>query len=174
MDHLSIPRQTSATIRLLFIANWLLLGVTWVISLYGYGRLPQKVSSWSSLWKNDQLRVERSLAFFIYPISQLIFFLALLILARIFFVKAPESGMDSLPSDKQKTMRMLELKKEIVYLALIFINLIFIHLQSSLILLSRQVGTGINTYYLSVLIGILFILIPYYHIRRKMILKERA
>ena len=69
---------------------------------------------------------------------------------------------------------MLDLKKEVTYLALIFFNLIFIHLQTSLILLSHQIGTGINKYYFSMLIIIIFILIPYYHIRRRMILTERS
>jgi len=114
------------------------------------------------------------LGFFIYPVSQVFFFFALLNLAKIFFLKAPEPRRESQPLDTEKTRRMLDLKKEVTYLALIFFNLIFIHLQTSLILLSHQIGTGINKYYFSMLIIIIFILIPYYHIRRRMILTERS
>jgi hypothetical protein len=168
------PRQMPAPIRWLFVANWILLGVAWVLSMFGYLRLPQEVASWLSLWKGRQLRVERSLAFFVYPVSQVFFFFAFLTLAKIFFVKGPEPGKKSQPLDTEKTGRMLDLKKEVIYLALIFFNLIFIHLQTSLILLSHQMGTGINKYYFSMLIMVIFILIPYYHIRRKMILTERS
>jgi hypothetical protein len=167
-------RQKPATIRWLFVANWILLGVAWVLSIYGYVRLPQEVSSWLSLWTGDELRVERSLTFFLYPVSQVVFFFAFLYLAKILFVKTPEPGRTSQPLDPEKTRRMQDLKREVVYLALIFFNLIFIHLQTSLILLSHRIGTGINKRYFSLLIMIILILIPYYHIRRKMILTERS
>lgn len=169
------PRQKSATVRWLFVANVILLGVAWVQSVYAYGRLPEEVASWLSLWKSHQLRVERSLAFFVYPVLQVFFFLVLLSLARVFFIKAPECGRESPPWDTKRARRMLDLKKEVIYLALIFFNMIFIHLQTSLILLSDEISTGINPYYFSMLIiCIIFILIPYYRLRRKMIRKERS
>jgi len=138
-------QRKSVVIRLLFVANLILLGVAWVMSIYRYSRLPLQVSSWLSLWKSGQPQVERSLAFFIYPICQVFIFLALLALARIFLLRAPNRGRTDRPPDPEKTKGILDLKKEVTYLALIFVNLIFIHLQTSLILLSHQIVSGINT-----------------------------
>jgi hypothetical protein len=168
------PRQKPVIIRLLFVASWILLGVAWALAIYGYSRLPQEVSSWLSLWKSNQPRVERSLAFFIYPICQAFSFFAFLTLAKIFFIKGSASGRGSQPLDTEKNKRILDLKKEVIYLTLIFINLIFIHLQTSLILLCHQIGGGINKFYFSMLIGVVIMLIPFYRIRRKIILAERS
>lgn len=158
---------------MLFAANWVLVAVTWMISAYEYARLPREVAPWLSLWKGGLPRVERSPAFFVYPVSQVVFFVAFLVLAGIFFVRAPERGNRTPPGDAEKARRLRDLKEEAVSLAAVFFNLIFIHLQTSLILLSRGVGTGINRYYFIMLIAVLLILIPYYHVRRETILRER-
>jgi hypothetical protein len=57
------------------------------------------------------------------------------------------------------------LLKEYVYLTLIFINLIFIHVQRSLILVARQVEKGVDRFYFYSLFGIILILIPYFRMR---------
>jgi len=66
-----------------------------------------------------------------------------------------------------------KVKKEFIYLTMIFFNLIFIHLQRSLILLSHKIETGVDRYYFYALFSIILILIPYYHIREKLAWKTQ-
>jgi hypothetical protein len=170
-------RGRSLSIRLLLGANLVLIGAAWVLSIYGYARLPLRVPSWLALWKGGRPLVERSLAYFIYPVFQVVLFLGLRALARRFFFRrpGPQAGTAIPPTDPEKARRILSLKKEVAYLALIFVNLVFIHPQSSLTLLSHQLVTGINTLYLAaVLVMILFILGPYYRIRLKILLSSQA
>lgn len=172
-----ISRYRALTIRLLVGANVLLLGIAWVLSVYGYIRLPGRVASWLSLWKGGQPLVAKSLAFFIYPVGQVIVFFGLLALARALFVRPsrPVAGPASPPSDPEKARRVFNLRREVVYLALIFVNLVFIHLQSSLTLLSNQAVTGINKYYfVTLFVMIVFILGPYYRVRLKLLQTERG
>jgi hypothetical protein len=49
--------------------------------------------------------------------------------------------------------------------------LVFIHLQTSLVLLSHRLGGGVNQFYLAMLLAVLLILIPYYAIRRRLLLR---
>jgi hypothetical protein len=58
-------------------------------------------------------------------------------------------------------------------LTLIFFNLIFIHIQRSLILLSHNIEKGVDTYYFYSLFGIIFLLILYYRLREKILLKKK-
>ena len=170
-----IARYRALTIRLLVGANVLLLAVAWVLAVYGYVRLPDRVASWISLWTRVRPLVPKSMAFFIYPVGQVVFFFGLLALARAVFLSAsrPKLGPAVPPPDPEKARRGLNLKKEVIFLALIFVNLIFIHLQSSLTLLSHQAVTGVNAYYLAaILVMILFILGPYYKIRLKLLQAE--
>lgn len=167
------PRQRSLATGFLFAANLLLLAVVWVVSVMAYGRLPPEIPSWLCLWKSGQAWAGKSLAFFIYPVSQAAFFVVLLTLARIFFIKEPKPEREGRPADPERAARLLGLKKEVAYLALIFFNLIFIHLQTSLILLAHRVGAGVNRLYLPTLvIMIIFIIGPYYRLRRGLIRTE--
>ena len=166
--------KTSLTIRVLLGANLILLGMAWVLSIYGYARLPQDVPSWLALWKGGLPLAKRSLGYFVYPVFQIVFFLALLGLAKEFFLKEPKPGAEGLPLDTEGSRRLRALKREVVYLALIFVNLVFIHLQTSLTLLAHQAVTGFNRYYLAMLlVMIVFIAGPYFRIRRKIIRTER-
>jgi hypothetical protein len=157
---------------LLSAAGWLLLGVSWVMSVYAYTRLPQTMALWVSLWRGEAVWMEKSLLFFLYPLAQTVFFFLVLAAARILFFRqsGPDKKGPALEGEKEK--HFLDLKEEVVYLALIFINLIFIHLQTSLILLSHRIGQGLNRFYFYMLFGVIIILIPYYYARGKMILKE--
>jgi hypothetical protein len=153
---------------LLGFASWLLLAVSWVMSAYAYPRLPDKVALWSSLWSGETVIGTKSPLFFIYPIIQTLVFLAALTLARAVFFKI--SRPDSQESSVLTTgdVRLLDLKKEVAYLGLIFLNLVFIHLQTSLILVSHELAKGINRYYFAMLLLVLLGLIPYYRFRRQM------
>jgi hypothetical protein len=158
---------------LLFLSGWLLLGVSWMMSVYAYARLPQKMALWLSLWKGEAVWTERSLLFFLFPVAQTFFFFGFLLAAKKIFLKKSRPDIMAPGSERMKAARFFDLKKEVLYLALIFINLTFIHLQTSLILVSHGLARGVNRFYFFMLIGVLLILIPYYYARGKMLLREK-
>jgi len=163
--------QKKKVLLLLKLAGWLLLGVSWLMSLYAYPRLPQKMALWLSLWRGEAVWTDKSLLFFLYSLAQTFFFLFFFLAARIFFFRESRADQRKPSWGGEKRPYFLDLKKEVVYLALIFINLIFIHLQTSLILVSHRIGQGINKAYFYMLIGVILILIPYYYARGKILLK---
>ena len=124
---------------------------------------------WTSVWSSDAVKGERSPAFFVYPIAQTVFFLAFLTLARAVFFHAPRPDSVGRSSRVEGDERLLDLKKEVFYLGLIFFNLVFIHLQTTVILVSHGLAKGINRFYFAMLLVILLMLIPYHRIRRQMI-----
>jgi uncharacterized membrane protein len=156
-------------LSMLGFASWLLLAVTWVMSVYAYPRLPQEVLDWSSLWGGETIWRARSILFFIYPLAQTIVFLAWFVLAKVVFIKSGSSTGrgGAVPSGGER--RFVDLKRETNYLGLIFINLVFIHLQTTLILVSHGLATGVNRFYFAMLLVVLIMLIPYYRIRRRML-----
>ena len=159
-------------ISLLFFSDWLLLGVSWVMSIYAYSRLLHQMALWVSLWKREVIWTQRSLLFFLFPVAQTIIFVLFWIAARTVFFRPLRLDRMGPGLERDKQARLLGLKKEVAYLALIFINLIFIHLQTSLILVSHRLGGGISKFYFIMLVGVLLILIPYYYGRGKMLLRE--
>ncbi len=168
-----LPRRRRGTLRLLDFAGWLLLAVAWGMSLYAYGRLPEDMALWKSLWVKDVVRVEKSLLFFVYPLAQTIAFFAILALAKVFFLRplVPRQQVEAAGREVEIQKRLMDLKKETVSLVLIFFSLIFIHLQTSLVLLSHRLAAGADPFYLIMLLAVLFILIPYYAIRRRLLLR---
>ncbi len=158
---------------LLFLACWLLLGVSWMMSIYAYARLPEKMGLWSSLWKGEPAFTEKSLLFFLFPVVQTLFFFGVLLMARTLFFGKSRLDMMAPGPERMRAARFLGLKKEVLYLALIFVNLVFIHLQTSLILMSHGLARGVNRFYFFMLIAVLLILVPYYYVRGKMLLREK-
>jgi len=167
------PRRRLATLRLLAFSGWLLLAVGWGMSLYAYARLPQEVALWQSFWVKKVLRGEKSLLFFVYPVAQTVFFLAIRFGAGAFFFRVHGQGKRAMVvSQEEVERRLLDLKKETLFLILIFSSLVFIHLQTSLVLLSHRLVSGVNAFYLGMLLAVLLILIPYYAVRRRMLLRS--
>jgi len=156
-------------LALLAFASWLLLIVSWVMSVYAYLRLPDEMALWTSLWSSPAARIAKSLAFFVYPVVQTMVFLASLAFAKFVFFRAPSLDSEGRPSRGEAKGRLLGLKREVAYLGLIFLNLVFIHLQSSLILVSHGLAEGINRFYFAVLLFVLLMLVPYYRVRRQML-----
>ncbi|MDD8031389.1 MAG: hypothetical protein PHQ25_05250 [Acidobacteriota bacterium] len=71
-----------------------------------------------------------------------------------------------------KTLSALKnLRKELILLLLIFFNLIFIHIQRSLIWLAHDLSIGVNRFYFFCLFLIIFLLLPYYRFRRSLIIR---
>jgi hypothetical protein len=148
-------RRTSVV--LLQWANWVLLGVSWGMSVRAYFRLPGHMALWLSVWRPVPVVVGKSWLFFIYPAIQSVVFFGGLALAGRFFIRNSDSE------------EIASLKAEVAYLEFIFVSLLFIHLQTSLILLSFGMGSGINQSYITIIVAVLVMLIPYYHVRRRIL-----
>jgi hypothetical protein len=139
------------------------------MSIYAYPRLPQEVLGWSSLWSGQTSWRARSVLFFFYPLAQTIVFLAWFVLARAVFIKPGSSTSADGAASSGGERGLVDLKRETNYLGLIFVNLVFIHLQTTLILVSHGLATGVNRFYFAMLLVVLVMLIPYYRIRRRML-----
>jgi len=170
MRHFRFRPAGKKGIALLAFAAWLLLLISWVMSVYAYPRLPKETVVWSSLLSGHKLWAARSVAFFAFPAIQTLIFLGLLIAARATFFRAgPANNADGQSRDDQKNKLLTDLNKEVFYLGLIFFNLIFIHLQTSLILVSHGLARGISRFYFIMILLVLVMLIPYYRVRRRML-----
>ena len=150
-------RGRKKSVVLLLWANYVLLGVNWGMSVRAYVKLPGRMALWLSLWQAAPTIVDKSLRFFVYPLIQSIIFFGGLALAGRFFIGASDSE------------DLANLKAEVSYLELIFVSLLFIHFQTSLIFLSFGMGSGINVFYMGVVVAVLIMLVPYYHIRRRIL-----
>jgi len=169
MRRVRLGVTSNRVLALLAFASWLLLGVSWVMSVYAYPGLPAQAALWTTLWSAHVIWEPRSAAFFVYPVVQTLFFLACLALARSVFFRNPASSSESGRLGDEERGSLLSLKKEVAYLGLIFLNLVFIHLQTSLILISHGLATGINRFYFAMLLVVLLMLVPYYRVRRQML-----
>ncbi len=149
-------------ISLLLFFNLILLGANWLMACYAYPKLPPKIYLWVNFIGQDSMRAEKSLLFFIYAATQTL--LVMLFLAMIHF-RHRRGKMHIL-------LRVHDLQKEIILLVLIFFQLIFIHIQRSLILMAHGVEKGIRPYYFYSVFGIILILIPYYRMRLKLLRKR--
>jgi len=156
-------------LALLGYASWLLLAVSWIMSVYAYPRLPEKMALWTSVLNREVVSGAKSPLFFVYPIFQTVVILGAFFLAKAVFFRAPEQDSKESMSGMAGRQGLLDLKREIAHLGFIFLNLVFIHLQTSLILVSHGLAKGINRYYFIMLLAVLLGLVPYYRIRRKML-----
>lgn len=123
--------------------------------IVAYPKLPQKIPLWLDFFNQQHIMVKKSPLFFLYILAQTLFFILLFYLARKI-------------SSRIKVSLEAEILKEYVYLSLIFFNLIFIHVQRSLILVAHQVERGVDKLYFYSLFGIILILIPYFRMRKKL------
>src|SRR4030067_2832534 len=112
--------RRKAVLALLAFAPWLLLIVSWVMSVYVYHRLPDEMALWTSLWSSHVARSAKSLAFFVYPIVQTVFFLACLVLAKVFFFGAPGLDSEGRYSRSDENERLLGLKRGVAYFGCVF------------------------------------------------------
>ena len=152
-------------------ANLLLLSLGWIVAFYTYGRLPQQMPLWLNFFGQEVIRMKKSLLFFGYPLAQALFFVVFWLLSRVGFSKIKSSQLTLGKSHERQSSLYSNLMKEMVFLVLIFFNLIFIHLQRSLILLAYGVERGVRELYFYSLFGIILALIPVYQIRARIMAK---
>lgn len=144
------------SIRILFFFNCILIASGWILAIFSYPRLPQRMPLWLNFYGQTLMVTKKSLLYFIYPLAQTLFVLAFLLLSKFLVSRI-------------KTSWKAELLVDQVLLNLIFFNLIFIHIQSSLVLLAHQFRAGVNSSYFFALIVVILLLIPYYRLRAKII-----
>lgn len=223
---MNVSIRQKSSIRLLGLFNVILLGVSWLMMVRAYPRLPDEIPYWLPLAGQDILRAPKGPFFFLYPLFQTLFLLAFY-LAGMVWAKKPEKGGDREIPEKKKTTTgkisaygkkispegeeeidaagssrqkspvsevesnrrrrfipkeaeteyrpgeispglqaaLLNLKTEMVWLLMIFFNLVFIHVQRSLIWLAHGLSFGVNKFYFFSLIVIILLLIPYYRFR---------
>ncbi|MFQ6070471.1 MAG: hypothetical protein ACE5LC_08090 [Candidatus Aminicenantales bacterium] len=156
------------TNNFLFSANVLLLCLGWLLAFYSYPRLPQAVPLWVNLFGEQPLLMKKNLFFFVYPLAQTVFCLAFWLAARFssLFRFVPHKG--ELVSPEQENA-LFKLRKEFIYLALIFFNLIFIHLQKSIIFIAHGIRDGVNRVYFFSILAFLILLIPLYRLRLRLL-----
>lgn len=142
---------------LLLSFNLILLGVSWFMAFYAYARLPSRIPLWLNFFGQEPIISKKSPYFFLYVLAQTLLFIVFLSVVKIKHRK----DKSSLPPLVQS------LQKEFILLVSIFFQLIFIHIQRSLILLAHGVDKGIRPFYFYSVIGFILVLIPYYHMRLK-------
>ena len=147
------------SLLILFIFNCILLIVTWILAIYSYPRLPDQIPFWINFMGQPLMLAEKSPVFFVYPIVQTLFVFLFI-------------GIAEYLSSREKEEWKKKLLKDHVLLSLIFFNLIFIHVLSSLILLARQIREGINRTYFFLIFIVILLLLPYYRMRKKFLAKE--
>jgi hypothetical protein len=162
------------TIRLLLSANILLLGISWLMFFYTYPRLPSRMPLWLNFLGQESMEGNKSPLLVIYPLAQTIFWLLFVAVARSEIQRKESPRSRAKPPLEDKTTGLVSgLKTEFVYLVLVFFNLVFIHVQRTLILVAHHKQQGIDIYYFAVIIAVILVLIPYYRIRIKLIGKIR-
>lgn len=144
--------------------NLILLGISWLMAFYAYARLPSRMPLWLNFFGQEPIYSDKSPYFFVYVLAQTLFFAVFLL---VVLIKHRKEKLSQSPS-------ILSLQKEIVLLVAIFFQLIFIHVQRSLILLAHGVEKGIRPAYFYSVFGIILILIPYYYMRVKALRMGKA
>ena len=144
---------------ILLIFNCILIIVSWILAIYSYPRLPESMPLWINLMGQPLMLAEKSPVFFVYPIVQTLFVVLFL-------------GIAHLLSLREKEVWQKNLLKDHMLLSLIFFNLIFIHVQTSLVLLAHQIRGGLNRTYFFMIFIVILLLIPYYRMRAKIISRE--
>jgi hypothetical protein len=133
------------------------------MAFYAYARLPPKMPLWLNFFGQEPILSDKSLFFFLYVVAQSLLFVFLL--SMVHFNQRTEKSENS--------PLVHSLQKEIVLLVSIFFQLIFIHIQRSLILLAHGVEKGIRPIYFYSVFGMILLLIPYYHMRLKALRREK-
>ncbi len=155
-----IQMKIKAT-KILFVFNGILLFAAWIMVIYAYPRLPQKIPLWLNFFGQQHILTDKSPLFFLYAVAQTLFFIIIFTLTRNI-------------ASRIAILWKVEIIKEYVYLTMIFINLIFIHVQRSIILVAHQTEKGVDKLYFYSLFGIILILIPYFRMREKLALGRHS
>ncbi len=144
------------TVRILLVFNCILLVASWVMSLGAYSQLPARFPLFISLLGRPLMELDRSPIFFLSPLLQSgLFVLFLWFALRI--------------SLKQRLKKKSDTIQEAFLLIYIFFQLVFIHVQRTLIFLAHGVEQGFTPVYFYGLFAIILVLIPYFRLRLRLL-----
>ncbi len=155
MDFVERLRRLSPLLLMVF--NGILVVAGWSLAIYVYPRLPSRIPLWLRASPGDPRLFAKSGLFFLYPLAQTAVVAGLALLAERRGRRAP-------------TCRLSLLRREHMYLSLIFVNLVFIHLQRSVIGLSVGVFT-LSWPYLAALSAFIVVIYFYYRWQARMVAK---
>lgn len=162
------------TTGLFWAANLVLVSAGWAAALFAYPRLPAKIPLWFNFFGEQAFLQPKSPLFFIYAAGQTLFCLFFILSFRFLLNRPRKERKDQIPGPDKK-VRTDPFGEEMALLALIFFNLVFIHIQTSLIYIAYKLEKGYNPYYFLMLFAVILLLIPYYRLRVRMYIKqERA
>ncbi len=145
--------------HLLLFFNLILLAISWIMALYAYARLPARIPLWVDFFGREPVFSQKSPVFLLYILAQTLIITAILVVPLIRRHR----------EDQDKALPVQNLRREFILLALIFFQLLFIHIQRSIILMAHGVERGIRPFYFYSVIGIILLLIPLYRMRLKML-----
>lgn len=150
-------------IKYLLLFNAVLIIASWVMVVYAYPELPPKIPYWIGIFGSHNIEGAKSAVFFVYPVIQ-----TALNLFILWMFKQKINEKNGVLNGETSRNKKILLKTEVSCLGLIFINIIFIHLERSIILVSHNLEQGVNSFYFYMLFGILLLLIPYYKFRKQL------
>lgn len=153
---------------LLYVANGILVSLGWIMAVYSFPRLPQRMPLWLSFSGQSAFSVEKSWLYFLYPLIQTLFVGGFWLISR-------NHSLRNWFSQRNSSSFKLhpDLEKEFVAVILVFFNLIFIHIQRGLIFQAYGIDKSVNQLYFYSLFGIILIFIPYYRFRQKLIVRMK-
>jgi uncharacterized membrane protein len=157
-----MPRKTFETLlqekaaSLLFVFNCILLVASWVMSIAAYPNLPATVPRLIDPLGRPLAEGAKSLLFFLSPLLQ----------AGLFPVCV--WGSQRIAGREKATKFKGPLIREALFLMYIFVQLIFIHVQRTVIYLAHGVEKGFNPLYFYALFAIILALVPYFRLRMKL------
>lgn len=144
------------TVRILLVFNGILLVASWVMSFVAYSQLPERFPLLVDFLGRALMELDRSPLFFLSPLLQSGLFVVLLWFAQRI-------------SMRQKLEKKSHILREACLLIFIFIQLVFIHVQRTLIYLAHGIDQGFNPVYFYGLFAIILVLVPYFRLRLKLI-----
>jgi hypothetical protein len=139
---------------LLVVLNALLVGADWVMAFYVYPRLPSRLAARMAVFGWEFGPRTKSVLFFLVPFVQMLVNLTAVTVGRV---------AAFLPRDR----RLGALREEHISMAMIFINVVFIHLERNVISLAYAGRSSLNFTYLVTLGVIIVLIFFYYRLRRK-------
>jgi hypothetical protein len=132
--------------------NIVLLAAAWTMALYAYPRIPAVMAAPVSLLGLRLGSKTKSFLFYLCPVVQTLLTMAAVIVGRVAALRARDA-------------RRAALCREHVALAMIFVNVIFIHFERNVISLAAVGQSSINTAYLVALAVIVFLIYVIYRLR---------
>ena len=142
-------------VSLLLVFNGILLVASWVMSIVAFPNLPAEVPRMIDFLGRPLLAGAKSPAFFLAPALQ----------SGLFALCAWAAGR--LARRGAKAPSRGPILQEAVYLGFIFVQLLFIHGQRTLIYLAHGIDRGFNPVYFYALFLIILALFPYFRLRLK-------